>query len=95
MLTGSLAAAERRLGRERVDALRAALDRGARRVRGTPWLHGDHFEVRLGTWSGVHRMLDDQERLLGENQGLPYGATTHPTIINETQWNMILRASPS
>lgn len=84
LLTAGLTVAERRIGRERVDALRALLDRGGRRVRGTPWIHGDHFEVRLGTWSGVHRMLDDHGRLLGENQGLPYGATTHPTIEERT-----------
>ncbi len=73
-----------RSGREKTDALRASLDRGSRRLRGTPWLNVDHFEVYSGTWVGVHRMLDEHGRLLGENQGLPYGATTHPTIEERT-----------
>ena len=67
-------------GAERTDRLRIAIDDMQRRIRGTPWLYRDHFEVTQGTWGGVLRIHDETGRLLGENHGLPRGVHTHPTI---------------
>ena len=84
LLNKALSATETHAGQEKADEIRASIDRLVRRMRGTPWLHRDHFEVCLGTWGGVLRMVDDTGRLLGENHGLPYGAKTHPTILEKT-----------
>ncbi|MEL7371846.1 MAG: hypothetical protein AAFN74_23180 [Myxococcota bacterium] len=64
----------------KLDRLLVRGDTALRRLRGTPWIHTEHFEVLQGTWNGVLRIHDDSGRLLGENHGLPWGATTHPTI---------------